>query len=120
MKQDLYTIQEVASILGVSPKTLRRWEETGKIKPIRTVGNQRRYRLDDVKKLERRINLQKARLEARRELAAETVSTNAASETVSNSSTESVMTEKSVTQEPAAIRIGPAIMQESPVVANQV
>src|SRR5579872_2191220 len=71
MKQDLYTIQEVATLLGVSAKTLRRWEETGKIKPIRTVGNQRRYRLDDIKKLERRLNLQKARQEVRKEIAQE-------------------------------------------------
>lgn len=71
MKQDLYTIQEVATLLNVSPKTLRRWEETGRIKPIRTAGNQRRYRLDDVKKLQRRITLQKARQEIRKEVVQE-------------------------------------------------
>ena len=63
MKQDLYTIQEASSLLGISPKTLRRWEETGKVKPIRTFGNQRRYSGGDIKKLERLINLRKARQE---------------------------------------------------------
>jgi len=38
-----YTISEVAKILGVSSKTLRRWESKGVISPIRTLGNQRRY-----------------------------------------------------------------------------
>src|SRR6266568_3717805 len=69
MKQDLYTIQEVSSLLGVSPKTLRRWEQTGIIKPIRTAGNQRRYRLEDVKKLQRRQSLQKVKQEVRKEVA---------------------------------------------------
>lgn len=65
MKQNLYTIQEVSSILGVSPKTLRRWEDNGLIKPIRTAGNQRRYLLEDVKTLERRKKLKEARNEVR-------------------------------------------------------
>src|SRR5258708_5399609 len=68
MKQDLYTIQEVSTLIGVSPKTLRRWEQTGKIKPIRTVGNQRRYRIEDIKKLERRRRLQKVKQDVRKEI----------------------------------------------------
>ena len=37
------SIQEAASMLGVSTQTLRRWEKTGKLKPtVRTKGNQRR------------------------------------------------------------------------------
>ena len=62
MKDQLYTIQEVASILKVSSKTLRRWEQAGIIKTIRTAGNQRRYRLEDIKKIERRRNLKQAML----------------------------------------------------------
>ena len=116
MKQDLYTIQEVSSILGVSPKTLRRWEETGRIKPIRTAGNQRRYRLEDVKKLERRINLQKARLVARKEIAAEILSKNAVSEIVSPSTDQNTTEiQEQVTQTESSLKIGPAVMQESPV-----
>lgn len=39
------TIAKAAEILGVSPTTLRRWEASGKLIPIRTAGNQRRYSL---------------------------------------------------------------------------
>ena len=38
-------IREAAKIMGVTPKTLRRWEEKGAIKSVRTAGNQRRYDL---------------------------------------------------------------------------
>jgi excisionase family DNA binding protein len=53
MVQVVYTIKEASSLLAVTPKTLRRWEDSGIIKPIRTVGNQRRYHLADIKKLKR-------------------------------------------------------------------
>jgi excisionase family DNA binding protein len=72
MKQDLYTIQEVATLLGVSPKTLRRWEESGLIKPIRTMGNQRRYREEDIKKLERRRRLRSLKQEAKKDVIEQT------------------------------------------------
>ncbi|MEK7622790.1 MAG: MerR family transcriptional regulator [Patescibacteria group bacterium] len=39
----LYTIDQAAKTIGVHPKTLRRWENSGKIIPERTLGNQRRY-----------------------------------------------------------------------------
>lgn len=41
----LVTIGEAARELGVSTKTLRRYEERGLLKPIRTMGGQRRYYL---------------------------------------------------------------------------
>ena len=44
----LFSIQEVANILGVSAKTLRRWEEKGILKPHRTPGNQRRYTQEQI------------------------------------------------------------------------
>jgi putative resolvase len=44
----LVGIQEAAKSLGVSAKTLRRWEAKGIISSERTAGNQRRY---DLKKL---------------------------------------------------------------------
>jgi excisionase family DNA binding protein len=37
------TIQEAADLLGVSTKTLRRWEDDGKLVPERTEGGHRRY-----------------------------------------------------------------------------
>jgi excisionase family DNA binding protein len=48
----LYTIQEVAAKLNLSDKTLRRWEEAGRFMPTRTLGNQRRYSLDDLQVLD--------------------------------------------------------------------
>ena len=48
----LYTIIEVATKLNLSDKTLRRWEEAGKFMPERTLGNQRRYTLEDLQILD--------------------------------------------------------------------
>lgn len=48
----LYTIVEVAAKLNLSDKTLRRWEEAGRFTPSRTLGNQRRYSLDDLQVLD--------------------------------------------------------------------
>ena len=42
------TISKAAPLLGVSASTLRRWERCGKIKPERTNGNQRRYKLSQL------------------------------------------------------------------------
>jgi excisionase family DNA binding protein len=44
----LITIGEAAKLLGVSNTTLRRWEDSGKLVPERTAGNQRRYRLSQI------------------------------------------------------------------------
>lgn len=44
MSKKSYRIKDAANILGVSTKTLRRWEASGKFTPnIRTTGNQRVY-----------------------------------------------------------------------------
>lgn len=48
----LYTIQEVATKLNLSDKTLRRWEEAGRFTSSRTLGNQRRYSLEDLQILD--------------------------------------------------------------------
>ncbi|MDZ4227670.1 MAG: helix-turn-helix domain-containing protein, partial [Candidatus Levybacteria bacterium] len=48
MKNRLYTIQEVADILGVSTKTLRRWDQRGSFIATRTAGNQRRYTQEQI------------------------------------------------------------------------
>ena len=39
----LYRIGDAAKILGVSVQTLRRWDEEGKLKPVR-IGKERRYK----------------------------------------------------------------------------
>src|SRR4051812_45666316 len=41
-------IKEAALYLGVSTKTLRRWEAKGLLTPQRTAGNQRRYLLAEL------------------------------------------------------------------------
>ncbi|GCL48720.1 hypothetical protein NIES3804_02710 [Microcystis aeruginosa NIES-3804] len=45
---NLITIREASDLLGVSVKTLRRWEEQGKISSIRTPGGHRRFRRQDL------------------------------------------------------------------------
>ncbi len=47
-----YTISETAEKLDLSEKTLRRWEEAGRFAPSRTVGNQRRYTVEDLQILD--------------------------------------------------------------------
>jgi excisionase family DNA binding protein len=44
----MYTISQVARLIGVSIPTIRRWDREGKLFPIRTAGGHRRYRLEDV------------------------------------------------------------------------
>lgn len=48
----LYTIIEVANKLNISDKTLRRWEDAGRFTSSRTLGNQRRYSLEDLQILD--------------------------------------------------------------------
>jgi len=45
------TPKEAAKILGVHVSSLRRWENEGKLKAIRTPGNQRRFVLEEVEKV---------------------------------------------------------------------
>ena len=42
-REDELTISEVAARTGVAPSALRFYEERGLIRPLRTLGNQRRY-----------------------------------------------------------------------------
>lgn len=44
----LLSIGKTAEILGVRIETLREWDKEGKLNPVKTPGNHRRYRLDDV------------------------------------------------------------------------
>ena len=45
------TPREAAKVLGVSIRTLYRWEDDGLINPRRTPGGHRRYRLADIEAL---------------------------------------------------------------------
>lgn len=51
MSQKLVSIGKTAEMLGVSIDTLRLWDRDGKLEPIKTFGNHRRYRLEDIEKL---------------------------------------------------------------------
>ena len=61
----LATLQEAASAVGVSPSTLRRWADEGKIPAERTAGGHRRFPLDAV----RRLSDQRGRTQAVRPVA---------------------------------------------------
>ncbi|CAB4984548.1 MAG: MerR family transcriptional regulator [Actinobacteria bacterium] len=47
----LLTPGEVATMFRVSPKTVTRWHQTGKISAIRTPGGHRRFRAKEIKQL---------------------------------------------------------------------
>lgn len=49
---NLYTVSEVADKLNLSDKTLRRWEEAGRFRANRSIGNQRRYTTEDIQILD--------------------------------------------------------------------
>lgn len=49
--EGLMKVQEVCKLLGVTPETLRNWEKKGRIHPVRTLGNQRRYHREDINKI---------------------------------------------------------------------
>ncbi len=51
MKKELLNIRETAEMLGISTDTLRNWDNEGKLIAIRTAGNHRRYRLEDISKM---------------------------------------------------------------------
>lgn len=45
---DLMTRGEVAKAFRVHPETVTRWAAAGRLDPVRTLGNHRRYRRDQV------------------------------------------------------------------------
>lgn len=45
--------KEAADELGVSTKTIHRWDEAGKLRTVRTVGNQRRIPIEEIWRLRR-------------------------------------------------------------------
>lgn len=49
--EELLTTAEVAAMFRVSPKTVWRWERARKLRSARTLGGQRRYYADEVRRL---------------------------------------------------------------------
>lgn len=47
----LLRIGRAARILDVSVDTMRNWDRDGKLRAVRTTGNQRRYRREDIEAL---------------------------------------------------------------------
>ncbi|HMD42912.1 MAG TPA: MerR family transcriptional regulator, partial [Candidatus Acidoferrum sp.] len=59
-KQLLYfKISQVSKILGVSPSSLRTWEQVGLIRPARSQGRYRLYTSDDLEAGKRILHLRK-------------------------------------------------------------
>ena len=53
--EKLITLQQASDLLGVSKITLRRWDNSGKFKALRTIRGARRYSENDINKLLNRI-----------------------------------------------------------------
>lgn len=51
MSQKFVSIGKAAETLGVSVNTLRLWDQEGKLTPVKTLGNHRRYNLEDIEVL---------------------------------------------------------------------
>src|SRR5258708_22611763 len=49
----LLSPKEAAAELGISIKTVHRWDEAGKLHTVRTAGNQRRIPLEEISRLHR-------------------------------------------------------------------
>jgi excisionase family DNA binding protein len=49
--EPLFTPAEVAALFRVSPKTVTRWANAGKLTPVRTLGGHHRYRKSEVREL---------------------------------------------------------------------
>lgn len=57
MTNNLIDISEAAQRLGVTTLTLRRWDDSGKLKAVRTFGNHRRYRLDEIEAIVKQVEV---------------------------------------------------------------
>lgn len=50
MMSELLNLKETMTYLNVSKSTLHRWDKADKLKPIKTIGGHRRYKLSDLEK----------------------------------------------------------------------
>lgn len=54
--KELVTLSKASKVLGVTTKTLRNWDEAGKIQTVRTSGNHRRIPIEELEKLRGKAN----------------------------------------------------------------
>ena len=47
----LYTLKEAKRLLGVTTKTIQRWDKQGKIRVVRTIGGRRRIPESEIKRI---------------------------------------------------------------------
>lgn len=60
-----FTLKQASKMLGVSTKTLQRWDNSGKIKTFRTEGNHRRIYESEILRLQKKSKTQKCAIYAR-------------------------------------------------------
>lgn len=51
MSKRYVNVSKAADLLGICNDTLREWDRSGKLVPIRTQGNHRRYKLEDIERI---------------------------------------------------------------------
>lgn len=49
--EKLISLKKAAEILDVTTQTLRNWDKTGKLKPVRTLGGHRKYKESEIMRL---------------------------------------------------------------------
>ena len=48
----LINIKQTSKMLGVCVDTLRKWDKSGKLKAVKTIGGHRRYKLSEIKAMQ--------------------------------------------------------------------
>ena len=51
MMEKLYTLKEAKKLLGVTTRTIQRWDKDGKIRVVRTIGGRRRIPESEIKRI---------------------------------------------------------------------
>jgi putative resolvase len=51
MSERLYALKEAKKLLGVTTRTIQRWDKDGKIRVVRTVGGRRRIPEKEIKRI---------------------------------------------------------------------
>jgi putative resolvase len=49
--EKLYTLKEAKKLLGVTTRTIQRWDKEGKIRVVRTLGGRRRMPESEIKRI---------------------------------------------------------------------